>query len=379
MTKKSLSKNILIKKQYQAIFLVFFILFWTCSAPVRKQNGEFKSAMKEYDRASKLLEEGEWQDAALIFNRLINNNPDFAEGYSGLALILAQRGEFDKAHEYAQKGYNLNQNSVETNLIFGQIFLLEKHDNWFEQASRFLNHAKNIQPDNTKVLYYLGESYFQNSRYDEAQKYFDKVIGLGGELSNLAQNKVVAIHHLQKARPTSDMAKELFLVPELTRAALAALLVEEMKIDIVLQKKQPQVSGLSNLSLNIDTINDISGSWAESWIKKAVQCGGMDVYPGGEFRPEEKVLRAQLAIVMQNIFVKINGDESLFSAYMEEPSRFPDVKRTHYAYNAICLVVDKEIMETNPITGFFNLNEIATPAEALLAIQKTMHIFGYQF
>ena len=39
--------------------------------------------------------------------------------------------------------------------------------------------------------------------------------------------------------------------------------------------------------------------------------------------------------------IMVTGDESLATKYIGENSRFPDVRSSHYAYNAISLMVDR--------------------------------------
>ena len=82
---------------------------------------------------------------------------------------------------------------------------------------------------------------------------------------------------------------------------------------------------------------------------------------------------------MQNILVMATGDESLATKYIGQPSRFPDVNPSHYAYNAICLMTDRGIMSADKMTGAFKLNDKVSGADALLIIRDFQNALRMTF
>ncbi|WP_304942418.1 N-acetylmuramoyl-L-alanine amidase [Vallitalea guaymasensis] len=55
---------------------------------------------------------------------------------------------------------------------------------------------------------------------------------------------------------------------------------------------------------NKNTLTDIKGHWAEQDINEVVLQGIMSGYPNGEFKPDEKVSRAELATVIARLLKK---------------------------------------------------------------------------
>jgi len=75
----------------------------------------------------------------------------------------------------------------------------------------------------------------------------------------------------------------------------------------------------------------------------------------------------------------VTGDESLATKYIGENSRFPDVPGTHFAYNAMALMVDRGIMSADKISGAFQLNKNMSGADALLAIRDFQNALRITF
>jgi len=121
----------------------------------------------------------------------------------------------------------------------------------------------------------------------------------------------------------------------------------------------------------MEAATDIKGHWAESWVQDIidVHVGGLEPYPDHTFKPDEAISRANYAKVMESIMIMVTGDQNLATKYIGEASRFPDVRSSHYAYNAIALMVDRGIMKANKMTGEFKLNDHISGADALLTIR----------
>ena len=85
------------------------------------------------------------------------------------------------------------------------------------------------------------------------------------------------------------------------------------------------------------------------------------------------------AMFIQNILVAVSGDANLATKYIGTPSRFPDVNPSHYAYNAICLAVDRGIMKANTMDGAFGMSEKVSGADALLIIREFQNALRMTF
>ena len=84
-------------------------------------------------------------------------------------------------------------------------------------------------------------------------------------------------------------------------------------------------------------------------------------------------------MVMQSVMIMVTADESLATKYIGQNSRFPDVRSSHYAYNAISLMVDRGIMKADKISGEFRLKDTMSGADALLAIRDFQNALRITF
>ena len=199
------------------------------------------------------------------------------------------------------------------------------------------------------------------------------------------------IQKIRRAAPGTKIGMKIALINEIDRADLAVLLMEELRLMTLLEKKRPKVydtgfkapddptkmarEGVAGLS----AITDIGSHWAKNWIEEIVQAKGMEPYPDHTFRPDSKVNRAEYAQVMQNVLIMATGDETLATRYVGEPSRFPDVNSSHFAYNACALMVDRGIMTAETLSGEFDLKGTISGADALLSIRKFQNALRMEF
>jgi len=76
-----------------------------------------------------------------------------------------------------------------------------------------------------------------------------------------------------------------------------------------------------------------------------------------------------MAFIMEDVLIKLSGDEKLASAYFgQEKSPFPDVRNTSPLYNAVMNMTTRGIMN-GELSGEFRPNDPVDGADALLAVR----------
>lgn len=348
-------------------------------------DNHFNQGMREFDR-------GNLTEAANEFQRAIALDPNYAEGFSGLALVAAKSGDFKKAYSFADKGIGKNKKSVDARVIKGRIITMErKGDDWVKKAVKEFDNALKINPNSAKALFYKGEAYKDAYMFGQAANAFRRVIELKGDFAKEANSEWELVQKIQRAAPGTKVGAKIALIKEIDRADLAVLLMEELKLMDIIEKKRPKTydTGFkapedptkmqTSQVVQAAEITDINNHWAKNWIKDIVKARGMDVFPDHTFRPDEKITRANYAMIMQNILIMATGDESLATKYIGQPSRFPDVNPSHFAYNAICLMTDRGIMHADKMTGAFHLNDKVSGADALLIIRDFQNALRMTF
>ncbi|MBD3290439.1 hypothetical protein GF337_16665, partial [candidate division KSB1 bacterium] len=301
---------------------------------------------------------------------------------------------FEEAIDLANKGIDKNDKSIDAHIIKGRVLTMQrKGDDWVEDAADAFEKATKINPKSDKAWYYLGLTYKQGFQFGDAVDAFRNVVALKGEYAEEANRQWEIVQKIERAKPGTKVGAKVALIPEIDRADLAVLLMEELKLMKLIEKKRPRVYDTSfeapedptkmeaTKVTSMERATDVEGHWAESWIKEIidVQIPGLEPYPDHTFRPDEYITRANYAKVMESIMIIVTGDETLATKYIGQPSMFPDVRGSHYAYNAIALMTERGIMNADKMTGEFRLNDHMSGADALLSIRDFQNALRITF
>jgi len=340
----------------------------------------------------KLLENGKVDEAETSFQRALDLDPKYAEGFSGMALVEAARGNFDKARDYADDGVAHDKKDPLTWAVRGRVKSLQMDgDDWLEKADRDFGIAVDIDPNEDRIYYWWALAKAQAYDFDEAAKLLSKAIELKGQYAAEADREFARIQKIQRAAPGTRVGKRIALLPTIDRADLAVLFMEELKLAEVLDKYRPKQFDTSYEPPEDPTQmktggggdetglpSDVKDHWARTWIRQVIDLGVMEVSPDNKFYPDTRVTRAEYALFLQNILVDIMHDPSLATKYIGEPSRFKDMRSGMATYNAAALCVDRGIMDAY-MDGTFRPTEKVSGADALLIIRSFQNYLRMNF
>ena len=105
---------------------------------------------------------------------------------------------------------------------------------------------------------------------------------------------------------------------------------------------------------------------------------GLEVYPDGNFRPDELVVRASYAMMIEDILVKITGDNALATRFIGGSSPFPDLRADLPYFNAVMVATSRGLMEAKDmVSGAFSTLDPVSGADALLVIRKMREELRY--
>ena len=388
-----------------SLLLLFTIAIFGCGPKPMKEESVLDTPQNHFSRGMTELDRGNLKTAMAEFERAKALDPNFAGAYSGMALVYAQTAAktkeekaakelFKKAHDAADEGVNKNDKSIDAHIAKGRVIALErKGDDWVENAAKSFEKATKINPKSDKAWYYMGITYKEGFEFGKAVDAFRKVVELKGEYAEPANSEWELVQKIERAKPGTKVGAKVALINEIDRADLAVLLMEELKLMQLLEKKRPKVYDTSFKApddptkleatkvVGMEKATDIESHWAKSWIDDILKAEvtGLEAFPDHTFRPDEAITRANYAKVMESIMIMVTGDEALGTKYVGEPSRFPDVNSSHYAYNAIALMVDRGIMKAEKLTGEFRLNDHISGADALLVIRDFQNALRITF
>ena len=376
-----------------AIALLLAVLALTsCASRSLTPASVLDTAQNNYRAGLTRLDAGDLAGAQRAFDRAIALDPSYANAYAGSALIAMAQKEYAVGHERIQEALRSDRSCVDAYLALGRLIAAEGEDSrqkpetWLPEACGALKRAAKIAPGDPRVPYYEGVVFEQALHLDEARRAFKRAMELGGSPWDARAARALALlQKAERAAPGSVLGQRIALQPEITRAELSVLLIDELRLRDLMRRRPVRLSrpGGSSRFIPPSTApseartvpEDVRDTWAQPWIEEVLELGfpGLECFPDGSFQPDAGVTRADYARVVEELLVVITGDTGLRTRYVGGSSRFPDVRSDHYAYNAIALVTERGLMSVDPLSGAFRPEDPVSGAEALSLIRDLQH------
>jgi tetratricopeptide (TPR) repeat protein len=302
-------------------------------------------------------------------------------------LVLAAKGDFKKGLEDLDKAVDLaetDEEKLDANIGLIRLYLMGKesvHKKWLKKAEGAYETAIDIAPDSSAAHYYMGECYKAALDFDSASQLFKKVLDINDGYVVEANDAWKLIQKIQRAAPGTMIGKKIALVDQITRADIAALFMQELRIDEVLpQKKEfdtsfksPEKPFVTEEIVKTPPALDIADHVLRTDVEAVMELGikGLEPYADHTFKPDEKIARAEYAMMIEDILIKATGDEGLATKFIGSPSPFPDLRSDLPYYNAVMVSTTRGIMEAKDLTtGEFDPMGSVSGADALLIIRK---------
>ncbi len=376
--------------------MVAAMLAISCGPKAVKPMAEMDTPEHHFFTGMKFLDKAQYQDAQAEFDRALQLSPKFSRAFAGLALIKAYQNDFQGAFKLLDKAsYNAETNDEKVFALVGAIRVntLSKatcmkigvdcmaERGWMDEAKGAFDKATEIDPKSSSAYYYMGLAYKTNLDFVKAGQMFSKVMDLKADLTNEADIQWKIVQDIQRAMPGTITGKKIALVEKITRADAAALFLEEMRIDILYKKrtiKEFDTSFKDPDKANVKvataaTAADIGGHPLKADIEGILQLGvrGLENFSDGNFHPNDLVNRATYAMMIEDILIKVTGDNKLATKFIGSTSTFPDLRSDLPYFNAVMVVTSRGIMQAKSLSsGEFAPMDSVSGVEALLIIKK---------
>ena len=362
--------------------------------PVVPSESPLDLAASHYRRGMQYLDIGQLRPALEAFGRADALEPSYPGGKVGKALVAAVQGDFWAARKGLKKAIHQDNDFVDAFVVQGRVAVMEglerdySNKAWLDEALRAFNKAIRLAPEKGAGYYYKGQANLQAGELILARKAFTQILELNiGPWMEKAQGQIKRIQEIERVTPGSTLGKKIALKEQITRAELAVLLLEELKLAVLVQQRRPNKNKLefrppTTKSLHTDVhAQDIKWTWAKGWIEEILLLGitGLELFPDQTFQPQKPISRANYALVNQSILELITADSTLATKYVGEDSRFPDLRGDYYAYNAIALNIERGIMGVDVVSGLFYPEESVSGIEALLIIRQLQNAVRMEF
>jgi tetratricopeptide (TPR) repeat protein len=373
-----------------------------CANKVVKCTGDTDNPQHHYLVGMKALEEGKTNIAQEKFDRALYCNEEFSKGYAGQGLVGGEKvksqvdagfrtlegGRVDETLKTAKKFADLPDDYFDYYVAITRTQTAMKPKGWLSDAEDAYKDAMKLKVDERNLTYYQGTeaaTYFMGIAYLEALEFtksrdtFAEVLnakreGKWHEKADKAWKKLDKIVRAMAGITVGDVGKKIAVKDAVTRADLAALLIDEMKIDKLMAGRIP-TAAQTNQQAEFTPADMLNHPFKEEvltlmkWKVRGIEPKYDDVTKAYLFKPTDSISRGEMAFILEDVLVKLVGDEKIATAYFgQDNSPFPDVKSTSSVYNAVMNMSTRGIME-NELSGEFRPNDPVTGAEALLAMR----------
>ncbi|MBF0351208.1 MAG: S-layer homology domain-containing protein [SAR324 cluster bacterium] len=387
-----------------AIILFGLIMVACSSGPApRPQQSTLDTPMHHGMRGRDMIRQERWIEARREFQLALGLQQEYAPGLAGMALLVAHSAQLpgkptEQKNRETQESLNYleqaleaaktdeDKASVNTYGIRVRTFL--QHEDWLEDAEKHYERAVDIYQNAPKLHAYLGEpefymaqAYQQALNMEKASQHFRTVLELNQNFIQEANQAMVLLDKIIRAQPASRHGKQISLNPAITRADMAALLIEELNLAELYQGRNPQSRDLSfkspykpfqNQETPVQNATDIMDHPLRNDMETvlSLKVRGLEANPQKLFYPDQPITRAEYAVMMEDILVRVTQDSRLSTKFVGEPSPWIDVRPDAFYYNAARTLVSRNIMEVvNKIRGEFGPEKTVNGADALLGIR----------
>lgn len=374
---------------------LYLSMVWICLLAVAACGPKAEAPQAKLDtpehhvkNGNKLLDNGKIDAAFYEFNRARELDPEYAPAHMGLGLVAAYRGDFAnalKTMKTARKYARDDEQKRSVSVGYMRVYILggEKIDkDWLELVEDEFSAAKKNGPDHPEAYYYLGVANKLSFEFSKASEQFKKVLQLNKGFIAEADREYALTQKIERAMPGSIYGKKIAILEQITRADVAALFIEELKIDELYAKrtpkkfdssfKSPDKEFVSGQYVKVAPAIDIDDHVLKADINAVIEIGikGLQPFPDHTYRPNQMVSRAEFAMMVEDILIKITNSDALATQFIGSKSPFPDLRSDLPYFNAVMTCTTRGIMTAKDIrTGEFDPMGLISGADALLSIR----------
>ena len=346
------------------------------------QESPLNTPERHYAQGMRELEAEHYNDALLAFERARKLDPDFPLAYVGIGLIHHANRDADLALKALDVALRRDKNCHQAYHARGLVYLEQRWGkNWRKDAVRAFERALDRDPAYQTARYHMARAYHLDGEFSDAERHYREVVRRGGPFAPRAEAQRRLLETIRSVDPVSRYGTDLLISDGVTRAELAVLLVEELRLPELLEKRARGRGAPRTFQSPEDYIRgdhvagpsaeatDIQGHWARGWIALLVDAGLLELFSDHAYHPDAPVTRATFAQALQHVYILIMGDPSLATKFLGGRTLFSDVPSTHYAYNAIALCVSMGFLQADRVTGAFGLDAPVPGPDALRSLQ----------
>ncbi len=368
--------------------ICIIMILASCGPKAMAPKAELDTPVHHVNNGNKLLESGKIMDASREFARAVELDPKYSPAYVGSGLVSGMKKDYASGFEMMKKanGYAMGKaQKLNVHIGYMRLYIMGKEPvdkNWLSRVENRFSQAVKIDQQMPEPYFYMGMAYKNAFDFKKAASQFSKVLDINKRLIHKADREYAIIQKIQRAMPGSSVGKKISLLDRITRADIAALFIEELSVDKIYRKKtlkkfdtgfkSPDSYSIITRNNNLPQATDIKNHVLKADMDAVIAAGihGLLPYPDHTFKPDKIITRAEFVMMIEDILIKITGDNALATKFIGSPSPFPDVRNDLPYFNAAMVCTTRNILQTGKLaTGEFDPMGPVSGAEALLSIR----------
>ncbi len=344
-----------------------------------------------YNEGLRALDADRLDDATREFDRAVALAPKLSLGYIGKGLVLGKKGDFKPAFENMEKAKDLETRGIEARIGMIRLYGMQmakdqkKVGDLVKSAEKEFKAANEKEPNNPRLHYYMGMCYKMALDFDKASAMFRAVLDMNRDFVGEANAEWSIIQKIQRAAPGTEIGKKIALIDKIDRADVAALFDQELNLEKLYTKRGVKTYDTSfkapteaSTAMATETVTKMEPATdiADNWLRPSIETvlklhiRGLEAGPNHKFEPDKLITKGEFALMLEDILIKVNGDEKLATKFLGATSPFPDVRNDLYSFNAIMTATSRGFLEADKATGEFRPTDPVSGADALLAIRE---------
>jgi hypothetical protein len=371
-------------KRITVVLAALVLVVAGCSKRVNPPTSIMDLPEYQYRNGIKYLDSGQIDDALKSFDRTIELDPKSSLGYIGKGLAFGKKSEFKLAFENMSKAKGLDP-GIDANIGMIRLLSMQREKNWLPDAEDEFKAAQKKDPNSARLYYFMGMAYKAALDFDKAATMFKVVLDMNREFTGEANTEWTLIQKIRRAAPGTEIGKKIALIDKIDRADIAALFDQELNLDKLFTKrgvktndtsfKAPMESSTAMQTkkvIKMEATTDIADHWLKPSIDLVLKMRirGLEAGPEHSFEPNKIITRGEFALMLEDILIKVTGDEKLATKFLGATSPFPDIRNDQYFFGAAMTAASRGFIEADKATGEFRPGDPVSGADALLSIRE---------
>ena len=388
-----------------ALMLALMLVLAGCGKEPRRAEGRLDTPDHHALRGHDFLDQGKYTDARESFELALSLNKKYSPAQSGMAIVMAAKAQdhglskgqrediFKDARRMVKDALSNAADKDEKRQAYVAMIRVhtltrEPSDSWVKDAQDAYEDAldEDKKGDDPDPHFFMARAYRDGFEMQKAQDLYRKVLGMKSSRNAMADKEMAIVQKILRAEPGSLHGKIVAFADSLTRADIAGLFIEELRLDKLFLRgnrgtpdnsfkppaqSQPTPFPADTLTKAPEAV-DIDKHPLRADIKLILELkvAGLEPDPAHRFNPNANTNRAEFAMMVEDILVKVTGEEGLRTKFFGQNSPFRDVRGDVPYFNAVQVVTSRGLMDPrDKMNGIFGPLDPVAGADALLVIR----------